>query len=71
MKCQVAFLLALVASTNAFAPAGFGARTSTLLKADSAQAIKDAQAASEKYGASSPEARVAWDLVEEIDASNR
>ena len=71
MKCQIAFLLALAASTNAFAPSGFGARTSTLLRADAEQAIKEAQAASEKFGASSPEARAAWDVVEEIDASNR
>ena len=50
---------------------GFGERTSTLLKADSAQAINEAMAASEKFGASSAEARAAWDVVEEIDASNR
>ena len=43
----------------------------TLLKADSAQAINEAMAASEKFGASSAEARAAWDVVEEIDASNR
>lgn len=71
MMFQTLSLLALVASADAFAPAGFGARASTLLKADSAEAIKEAMAASEKFGASSPEARSAWDVVEEIDASTR
>ncbi|KAL3897371.1 MAG: hypothetical protein SGARI_006935 [Bacillariaceae sp.] len=32
-------------------------------------AIRDAKAATEKYGASSPEAASAWDIVEEMDAS--
>lgn len=35
----------------------------------SAEAIKAAQEATEKFGATSPEARVAWEFVEEIDAS--
>ena len=34
------------------------------------QAIRDAQAASEEHGAASPEARVAWDVVEELDAAD-
>ena len=71
MKLQIASLFALVASASAFAPASFGARPATLLKADAADAIKEAMAASEKFGASSPEARAAWDIVEEMDASTR
>jgi len=37
---------------------------------DSASAIKAAMAASEKYGGTSKEARIAWELVEELDATN-
>jgi len=37
---------------------------------DASSAIKEAMKASEKYGPTSPEARVAWDAVEEMDASD-
>jgi hypothetical protein len=37
---------------------------------DTSGAIQAALEATEKYGASSPEARVAWDAVEEMDASD-
>lgn len=46
--------------------------TSTNLhaRADSSSAIDDAMRISKFYGNASPEARVAWDIVEEIDASD-
>jgi hypothetical protein len=39
-------------------------------RVDSSEAIKAALDASKKYGASSPEARVLWDIVEEMDAAD-
>jgi CP12 domain len=38
--------------------------------AAAAKAVKAALEASKKYGSTSPEARVAWDVVEEINASD-
>lgn len=56
------------------APASFGSSSTALFaKAPSEKvekAIQEAKAASEKYGAASPEARVAWDVVEELDAAD-
>merc|ERR1712154_93820 len=40
-------------------------------RVDSSDAVKAAMEASEKYGATSPEARVLWEVVEEMDASGR
>jgi hypothetical protein len=39
-------------------------------RADSASAISAAMEASEKFGKTSKEARIAWELVEELDATN-
>ena len=39
-------------------------------RVDTSDLIEEALAASKKYGASSPEARLAWEVVEEIDASD-
>ncbi len=39
-------------------------------RADSSRAIDDAVNKSRLYGPDSNEARVAWDIVEEIDASD-
>ncbi|CAJ1934398.1 unnamed protein product [Cylindrotheca closterium] len=39
-------------------------------RVDTSELIEEALAASKKYGASSPEARLAWEVVEEIDASD-
>mmetsp|Transcript_8949 Transcript_8949/g.19199 ORF Transcript_8949/g.19199 Transcript_8949/m.19199 type:complete len:212 (+) Transcript_8949:67-702(+) len=69
-----AFLLIGATAVSAFAPspAHLG-RPSTSLRAarpDASAAIKEALDASKKYGATSPEARVAWDIVEELDASD-
>jgi hypothetical protein len=37
---------------------------------DASSAIETAQQATAKYGAASPEARLAWEAVEEIDGSD-
>jgi hypothetical protein len=46
------------------------AATQLQARADASVAIKAALAASKKFGATSPEARVAWATVEEIDSSD-
>lgn len=71
MKLILTSLLA--ASAYAFAPSGMNApRHATALseRVDSSEAIQAALEASKKYGASSPEARVLWDIVEEMDSSD-
>jgi hypothetical protein len=63
--------LALFAATaEAFAPSAFGMRPNTLVLADSASLIEEALATSKKFGASSPEARLAWETVEEVASSD-
>lgn len=75
MKVQCLTLLALFASANAFAPLALNTAQRgpvTFLEATaSEEAVKEAMAASEKFGKASKEARAAWDIVEEIDASTR
>lgn len=79
MKITVAGLLLsiLTYSASAFSPrSAFAARstaitTTRLSMVDSSSAVKEALAASKKFGATSEEARAAWDIVEEMDASNR
>mmetsp|Transcript_40426 Transcript_40426/g.121806 ORF Transcript_40426/g.121806 Transcript_40426/m.121806 type:complete len:153 (-) Transcript_40426:1272-1730(-) len=63
----------LVASASAFAPSATFVRPSVALsnaRVDSADAVNAAMEASEKFGKTSPEARSAWDIVEEMDASD-
>ena len=68
MKFQI--VAALCASATAFAPATFTSSRGFALKSTAAEeAIAAAKAASEKFGADSPEAAVAWEQVEEIDAA--
>jgi hypothetical protein len=60
-----------VGYASAFAPAPMNRATTALsARTDSSKAIQDALEASKKYGATSPEARVLWDIVEEMDASD-
>jgi hypothetical protein len=68
MKIAIAFA-ALVASAGAFAPqAGrVASRQATLVLKDSL--VEEALAATKKFGATSPEARVLWDAVEEMRAA--
>mmetsp|Transcript_44070 Transcript_44070/g.92692 ORF Transcript_44070/g.92692 Transcript_44070/m.92692 type:complete len:102 (+) Transcript_44070:199-504(+) len=60
---------ALISSAAAFAPAQSG-RNSFALRAAGPEAIQAAMEASKKYGPASKEARVLWDIVEEMDASD-
>ena len=39
-------------------------------RVDTTEAIQEAMAASKKFGPTSKEARVAWEAVEEMDASD-
>mmetsp|Transcript_8971 Transcript_8971/g.19833 ORF Transcript_8971/g.19833 Transcript_8971/m.19833 type:complete len:205 (-) Transcript_8971:286-900(-) len=65
------FLSYLPIGINAFAPAPtFGARSSTAISAAGADAVADALAITKKFGARSPEAALAWDEIEEINASD-
>jgi hypothetical protein len=66
-------LFLVLAAVDAFAPASVGVRRSVHLynkRVDSSDAVKEAMAATEKFGATSPEAAAAWDVVEEMDASD-
>ena len=63
-------LAAFVSSSAAFAPAAIIGRQSVALQASSSSAIDAALAASKKYGPTSKEAAVLWDIVEEMDASD-
>lgn len=65
-------IAALVSSTAAFSPvAPATGRHSALFSAvDSSDAVKAALAASKEFGPTSKEAALAWDIVEEMDASD-
>ena len=71
---KLLFLLPVAAT--AFMPASRPVAFSSALAAtntarpDASQAIQNALAASKEFGATSKEARVAWDIVEEMDASD-
>ena len=74
MKLSLALLALFANSAQAFAPSinsNAGRHATTQLFVDSSQAIQDALAAAKEFGPSSPEARSAWDIVEEMDASTR
>merc|ERR1719469_921173 len=66
----------LVASTQAFAPNAIafrGVQTAAfaaVLPTENEEAIREAMEISKEKGATSQEARVAWDIVEELNASD-
>ena len=62
-------IAALASSAAAFAPVP-SARVNTALQAAGSDAIEAALEASKKYGPTSKEARVLWDIVEEMDAAD-
>ena len=62
-------IAALASSAAAFAPVP-SARVNTALAGASSDAIQAALEASKKFGPTSQEARVLWDIVEEMDASD-
>ena len=75
MRFSVLLLSVVVSSTIAFQPATQGRRGRFLsplegtIRPDSSEAVAEALRISKKYGASSQEARVAWDVVEEMDSN--
>eukprot|EP00584_Thalassiosira_punctigera_P008989 CAMPEP_0172526196 /NCGR_PEP_ID=MMETSP1067-20121228/1149_1 /TAXON_ID=265564 ORGANISM="Thalassiosira punctigera, Strain Tpunct2005C2" /NCGR_SAMPLE_ID=MMETSP1067 /ASSEMBLY_ACC=CAM_ASM_000444 /LENGTH=156 /DNA_ID=CAMNT_0013309645 /DNA_START=40 /DNA_END=510 /DNA_ORIENTATION=+ len=79
MKLAVSAAL-LLGSAAAFAPSaivapafprvvGGGTALFDTTAVDSSTAIEEALAATEKFGATSPEARIAWEIVEEMDSA--
>jgi hypothetical protein len=67
--------LAVVAAANAFttSPGMFAIRGKTSLQSarpDASSMIAEAMAASKTFGASSVEARLAWEAVEEMDSAD-
>lgn len=73
MKLYLSSLaLMLLSSADAFAPMRPVTRQATFLASTiqtSEEAVTAAKEASDKFGATSKEARVAWELVEEIDSA--
>lgn len=74
MKLSIALTALLSsASVNAFAPSVLRVPSSTSLSAerlDTSEYVSAAIAASQTFGPTSKEARVAWDIVEEMDAAD-
>lgn len=73
MKFSIASIVVLASVAEGFSPALFGVRSATQLSAtrvDSSALVKEALAASQKFGAASVEARLAWEAVEEVDSSD-
>ena len=78
MKFAFAFLLSVATTTNAFTgPMVRSSRqttTSTIVlqaavRPDTSKIIQEALAKSKQFGPTSMEARLAWEAVEEMDAS--
>ena len=65
---KLSFAVIFLSSVSAFSPSAslMGRSATSLSMVDTASAIEEAMAASEKYGKTSPEARAAWDIVEEM-----
>jgi hypothetical protein len=67
------FLALLPLTATAFAPSpSFGVRSTALnveVRPDTSKFVKEAMAASKEFGATSKEARLAWEAVEEMDSS--
>ena len=73
MKATISLLLMVPLTASAFTPSlSLFQRQPTFLSAakDSSAAVAAALEASKKYGATSPEARVAWEAVEDMDSSD-
>lgn len=68
---KLSLIALLTGYASAFAPAPMDkASTALFERVDSSAAVKAALEASKKYGPTSKEAAVAWDIVEELDASD-
>ncbi len=72
IKMKLISIAILASTASAFAPSiSHGGRSTALYeRADSSAAIEAALEASKTYGATSPEAALAWEIVEELDASD-
>jgi len=77
MKLSLALVSLMAAASSAFViPSTTSMRSARMqlaasaVRPDASAAIQAALEASKKYGPTSPEARVAWDAVEEMDASD-
>ena len=71
MKFNAA-IFCLLGSATAFVPkTSLQQRSYALFMQDTSEAVKAAMDASETYGKTSPEAKAAWALLEELDAANR
>lgn len=67
------FALLALPLASGFAPSTFGVQRQTAIfsaPVDTSSAVQAALQASKQYGATSPEARVAWDAVEEMRAND-
>jgi len=72
MKLSAALVLTATA-VHAFSPMPMGVRNSVRLystRPDTTEYVAAALEASKKYGATSKEARLAWEQVEEMDAAD-
>jgi hypothetical protein len=68
---KLSLIALLTGYASAFAPSPMGkASTALFERVDSSAAVQAALEASKKYGPTSKEAAVAWDIVEELDASD-
>lgn len=69
---KITLFLSSVYAANAFIAPQFAVRSSTQLfdRVDSSEAVEAALKASKEFGPTSKEARVAWDIVEEMDSSD-
>jgi hypothetical protein len=74
MKTSLTILLLASAATStlAFVPLHTTTKSTMALfdRVDSSDLVKEALEISKKFGASSPEARLAWETVEEVEASD-
>jgi len=73
MKLSISLFLAAATAANAFAPTPVGTRNSMRLhttRPDTTQYVAAALQASKTYGATSKEAQIAWETVEEMSSSD-
>lgn len=74
MKISFAIISVIVASSEAFSPMSHAGRTTTTTlqnaRVDTADLVQEALDASKKFGATSKEAMLAWESVEEVDSSD-
>jgi CP12 domain len=70
LKKQLTMMIKTVAAIAALATAVHGFSAPSVPRPDSSGAVKLAMEITAAKGINSPEAKVAWDIVEELDASD-